>query len=61
MEKIKCQKCLKNYKLIFMDISMPIMNGYEASLKIRNLEEYNQTNKSIIVGLTGHSTDNYKK
>ena len=43
-----------------MDISMPIMNGYESSLKIRELEKKYGLDKdnarSYIVGLSAHST-----
>lgn len=36
------------YKVILMDIMMPIMNGYEATKKIRALEDANKANIPII-------------
>ena len=42
---------------------MPIMNGYQAAKKIRDLEK-NQLNLNdrlaYIIGLTAHSTESYK-
>ena len=36
----KCP-CRKQFKIIFMDLSMPVMDGYEASEKIREMENMN--------------------
>lgn len=44
-----------------MDISMPVMNGYDCTIKIRDLEkENNFTNPSFIVGLTAHNSESIK-
>lgn len=46
----------KDYKLIFMDVSMPIMDGYEATYLIKQMDKP----APFIAGLTGHTTDSYK-
>ena len=43
---------------------MPIMDGYEATKKVREVEdnEFNPLEqRAVIVGLSGHSTDAYKQ
>ncbi|MDD3237977.1 MAG: response regulator [Candidatus Gastranaerophilales bacterium] len=45
-----------NYDIIFMDCQMPIMDGYEATRKIRQLEQ-NQPNKTPIIALTANAMD----
>ena len=47
-----------HYGLIFMDCSMPVMDGYEATQKIRALQNIEQP---MIVACTGHSEPEYIK
>ena len=48
-----------SYALIFMDLSMPIMDGFEASLQIRNyLKTYDMPQPKIIA-CTGHLEEEY--
>ena len=42
-------------KAILMDISMPEMNGYEATAAIRALEEKRQLPRTPIIAVTAHS------
>ena len=42
------------YCLVFMDCSMPIMDGYEASMCIRNYALQNSLSQPSIIALTGH-------
>jgi len=42
-----------------MDISMPIMNGFEASDKIRKFIRINQLEQPLIVACTGHTEEEY--
>ncbi|MFT3741041.1 MAG: response regulator [Breznakibacter sp.] len=46
----------KNYDLILMDLMMPVMDGLEASVKIREYES-GLNRHSIIVGLTANTFD----
>ncbi|CAD8069539.1 unnamed protein product [Paramecium sonneborni] len=58
IEKVKNKKCSNQcpgYKLIFMDLEMPILNGLNAAQQILN----NNPNQ-IIVACSGYS-DNYQK
>jgi len=44
-----------NYDLVFMDCSMPVMDGYAATKKIRQAEELQQSSQRLpIVALTAH-------
>ncbi len=42
-------------RLILMDISMPVMNGYEATQHIRALEDQNKLARTPIVAVTAHA------
>ena len=47
------------YGIIFMDCSMPILDGYKASKEIKKF--YREKNADIpkIIALTGHTEDVY--
>ena len=55
------QFTLLSPKFIFMDISMPIMNGYETTQKIRELESQNSLKATPIVALTAHALRGVKR
>ena len=48
------QVCARHYDVIFMDCSMPGMDGFEATRKIRAFEAGADRPKSVVVALTGH-------
>ncbi|MCF8359748.1 MAG: response regulator [Prolixibacteraceae bacterium] len=52
------EKYLKNdYDFILMDVKMPVLNGYEATLKIRDIEAAKKDDKRIpIIALTATNT-----
>jgi two-component system sensor histidine kinase BarA len=46
-----------------MDLSMPVMNGFDSTEKIRELERVLHDSKShpaYIIGLSAHSNESYK-
>ena len=48
-----------SYGLIFMDCSMPIMNGYEATDSIRSFIKSKNMLQPMIVATTGHTEKEY--
>lgn len=46
----------KKYDLVFMDIQMPVMDGYVASRTIRDFETKNGNSQTPIIALTAHAT-----
>ncbi|MCP4023717.1 MAG: response regulator, partial [Desulfobacteraceae bacterium] len=51
-----------SYDLIFMDCQMPVLNGYEATAKIRQLEREEDIQKPVpIVALTGNALQEDKE
>jgi len=49
----------KKFDVILMDIMMPVMDGFEATLKIREYEKSNQiTPETPIIALTANTMDN---
>jgi len=44
----------KKFDLILMDIEMPDCNGYDATVKLRNLEKECRQKASIVIALSGH-------
>jgi signal transduction histidine kinase/ActR/RegA family two-component response regulator len=46
---------------ILMDIQMPEMDGYEATEKIRKMEEEGHGKRVPIIALTAHALESYKK
>jgi CheY-like chemotaxis protein len=58
-EALDMYKTTKNIKLILMDCEMPILDGYDASKKIREYEaslraKSNKVISAIIVGISGN-------
>ena len=44
-----------NFDAILMDIQMPVMNGYEATIKIREYEKLNNKKRIPIIALTAYA------
>ena len=47
----------EEYALVFMDISMPVMDGIEATKAIRSFEAKHERDETPIVALTAHALD----
>ena len=50
-----------DYDLVLMDIQMPVMDGYEATEKLRELEEQEGVEPTPIIALTAHVLENEVK
>ncbi len=48
-----------NYSIILMDLSMPEMDGFEATEKIRGLEK--ESSRATIIAVTGHAFLEYRQ
>ena len=53
------QNRFTNYELILMDCNMPIMDGYQATQKIRQYLFDLGINQPIIIAATGHTEEVY--
>ena len=49
------------YGLILTDISMPVMDGFESSEKIRQFYRQNRVPQPMIIACTGHIEEEYIK
>jgi PAS domain S-box-containing protein len=49
------------YDIILMDIQMPLMDGFGATKKIRELEELDNRSRVPIIALTAHAVEGYKE
>lgn len=59
LDNCTCAQGSHNYKIIFMDCNMPIMDGFEASKNIRELVELDQTQIKIYA-VTANTNSTYK-
>lgn len=48
-----------SYDLILMDVQMPVMDGFEATRILRDLERQNREERTPILALTAHAIDGY--
>jgi len=49
------------YALILMDCQMPVMDGYEASIKIREIESISNRQHIPIIAMTAYAQDSDKQ
>jgi CheY-like chemotaxis protein len=49
------------YDIVFMDLEMPVMNGYDASMAIRKIEREKGLERTPIVALTAHTSEQVTK
>ena len=59
-EPCSCSRKRANYKLIFMDCNMPVMDGFQATQEIRNLL-LDKDDSIHIVALTAYTTEDFEK
>jgi len=49
------------FDLVLMDCEMPVMDGYQATEKWRQIEEGHGLSRKPIIALTAHAVETYKK
>lgn len=49
-----------HFDVIFMDIGLPDISGYEATKQIRNYQKNQNQSHTFIIGLTGYAHEEYK-
>ena len=59
-EAKESRNCCGNYQVILMDCNMPIMNGYEATVHIRELIHANIINPCLVIGVTAYNSSESK-
>ncbi|CAN2041703.1 two-component system, sensor histidine kinase [Candidatus Magnetomoraceae bacterium gMMP-15] len=60
--KIGVEKYIsKKYNIVFMDMQMPVMDGYQATEKIRNWEQKNNVSAVPIIALTADALKGHDK
>ncbi|MFQ5649590.1 MAG: response regulator [bacterium] len=60
--KVAVQAARKfRYDLVLMDIYMPVMDGFEATQKIRAWERSNKYDRMPIIALTAHAVQGYRE
>jgi CheY-like chemotaxis protein len=47
--------------VIFMDLEMPVMNGFEATMRLRTREQSAQHGRCVIIGLSSHDDEEARR
>jgi CheY-like chemotaxis protein len=53
----RIESCQSPFKLVFMDCSMPVMDGFETTKAILDMCKKHSIAPPYIIALTGHSTE----
>jgi CheY-like chemotaxis protein len=55
------RKCCSSYKLIFMDLQIPVMDGVEATIKITQIQKQKGIKNLHILAVTAYSSEDEDK